>query len=71
MFILHVTNQVKGGSDQLHFKKSTSLYCKFAFCVKRQNIAGLCQQTFISVQLIDFLDNVLLLAELAQKFNLL
>ena len=36
-----------------------------------QNIAGLCQKIFISVQLIVFLDHVLLLAELAQKFKLL
>jgi hypothetical protein len=39
------------------------------WCVKRQNIAGLSQQTFFSVQLIFFLDHVLLLAELAQKFK--
>ena len=40
-----------------------------AWCVKRQNIAGLCQQTFLFCSADGFFDHVLLLAELAQKFK--
>jgi hypothetical protein len=64
----------KGSSDYLRFKKSTSLYSKFEFWLdvkKGKTLQGFVNKLFISVQLIFFLDHVLLLAELAQKFKLL
>ena len=53
----------KGGSDQLHSTANFSLMCK-----KAKHCWAL--STNFSVQLIVFLDHVLLLAELAQKFKL-
>ena len=45
--------------------------CIMTLCLKRQNIAVLCQQTFCICSAVIFLDHVLLPAELVQKFKLL
>jgi len=48
------------------------MYSKFEFWLdvyKGKSLLGFVNKLFISVQLIFFLDHVLLLAELAQKFK--
>jgi hypothetical protein len=58
---------------QINYVSRNQLHCtanlNFGLMCKKAKIAGLFNKLFISVQLIVFLDPVLLLAELAQKFK--
>ena len=63
----------KGKSLEVLFHTNTSSYSYFEFCAnfsRGKTLPGFVNKLFISVQLIVFLDHVLPLVELAQKFKI-
>jgi hypothetical protein len=64
---------VKGKSLEVPFHRNTLSYSYFEFCAnltRGKTLPGFVNKLFTPVQLIVFLDHVLPLVELAQKFKI-